>query len=49
MATYKTPMNKNKKLALTSAETNAEANINIVAYYANQQKQLIIIYLKSKN
>ena len=40
MATYKTPMNKNKKLALTSAETNAEANINIEAYYANQQKQL---------
>ena len=33
-------MNKTKKLALTSAETNAEANINIVAYYANQQKQL---------
>jgi hypothetical protein len=33
-------MNKNEKLALTSAETNAEANINIVAYYANQQKQL---------
>ena len=32
-------MNKNKKLALASAETNAEANINIVAYYANQQKQ----------
>ena len=40
MATYKTSMNKNEKLALTSAETNAEANINIVAYYANQQKQL---------
>jgi len=40
MATYETPMNKNKKLALTSAKTNAEANINIVAYYANQQKQL---------
>ena len=34
-------MNKNKKLALTSAEANAEANIIIVAYYANQQKQLI--------
>ena len=33
-------MNKNEKLALTSADTNAEANINIVAYYANQQKQL---------
>ena len=40
MATYENLMNKNKKLALTSAETNAEANINIVAYYANQQKQL---------
>ena len=39
MATYETPINKNKKLALTSAETNAEANINIVAYYANQQKK----------
>ena len=25
MATHETPMNKNKKLALTSAETNAEA------------------------
>ena len=40
MATHETPMNKNKKLALTSPETKAEANINIVAYYANQQKQL---------
>ena len=40
MATYETPMNKNGKLALTSAEANAEANNNIVAYYANQQKQL---------
>ena len=49
MATYKTPMNKNKKLALTSAEANAEANINIVAYYANQQNSLITIYLKRKN
>ena len=38
MATYKAPMNKNKKLALTSAETNAEANINIVAYYAKSTK-----------
>ena len=40
MATYETPMNKKWKLALTSAEADAEANINIVAYYANQQKQL---------
>ena len=49
MATYKTQMNKNEKLALTSAETNAEANINIVAYYANQQKQLNNYLSKSKN
>ena len=40
MAINGTPRNKNEKLALTSAETNAEANINIVAYYANQQKQV---------
>jgi len=40
MVTNGTPKNKNEKMALTSAEANAEANINIVGYYANQQKQL---------
>ena len=49
MATHETPINKKKKLALTSAEANAEANIKIVAYYANQKSSLITIYLKRKN
>ena len=49
MASYKTPMNTTHKLALTSAEANAEVNINIVAYYANQQKQLNNYLSKSKN
>ena len=38
MATHETPMNKNKKLALTSAEANAEANINICSLLCKSTK-----------
>ena len=40
MATYETPMNKNKKAGVNLCRDERWSNINIVAYYANQQKQL---------